>query len=158
MYGGLGFEGSVEGSWEGGREGKGREGKGREGKGREGKGREGKGREGKGREGRAALPYALSVTNDPLTFSRELVRKKAVMAMHHFYILSPGVVSHLEDDFRRCISDQDPGVMEAALILFHDMANVRSLNQASPCSLSLKILVYCCLHPGIASSVALQQI
>ena len=56
--------------------------------------------------------------------SRELVRKKAVMAMHHFYMLSPSAVSHLEDDFRRSISDQDPGVMEAALILFHDMAAV----------------------------------
>ncbi len=55
---------------------------------------------------------------------RELVRKKAVMVMHHFYTLSPSSVSHLEDDFRRSISDTDPGVMEAALILFHDMAAV----------------------------------
>lgn len=69
-----------------------------------------------------ALPSCPHSLN-PFSF-RELVRKKAVMAMHHFYTLSPGLVSHLEDDFRRCISDQDPGVMEASLILFHDMANV----------------------------------
>ena len=47
------------------------------------------------------------------------------MAMHHFYKLSPGSVAHLEDDFRRALSDQDPGVMEAALVLFLDMAKVR---------------------------------
>ena len=46
------------------------------------------------------------------------------MAMHHFYKLSPGSVAHLEDDFRRALSDQDPGVMEAALLLFLDMAKV----------------------------------
>ena len=55
---------------------------------------------------------------------RELVRKKAIMAMHHFYKLSPASVSHLEDDFRRALSDQDPGVMEAALVLFLDMVKV----------------------------------
>lgn len=70
-------------------------------------------------------------------FCRELVRKKAVMVMHHFYRLSPGSVTHLEDDFRRCISDQDPGVMESALILFHDMTVVssqlnRNVPQSSP--------------------------
>ncbi len=46
------------------------------------------------------------------------------MVMHHFHRLSPSSVSHLEDDFRRALSDQDPGVMEAALILMHDLAQV----------------------------------
>ena len=55
---------------------------------------------------------------------RQLVRKKAVMAMHRFLLLSPDSISHLEDDFRRSLSDQDPGVMEAALILFHDLIKV----------------------------------
>ena len=50
------------------------------------------------------------------------------MAMHHFYKLSPGSVAHLEDDFRRALSDQDPGVMEAALVLFLDMAKVEEGN------------------------------
>lgn len=52
------------------------------------------------------------------------MRKKAIMAMQHFYKLSPGSVAHLEDDFRRALSDQDPGVMEAALVLFLDMTKV----------------------------------
>ena len=55
---------------------------------------------------------------------RELVRKKAIMTMYHFYKISPGSVTHLEDDFRRALSDQDPGVMEAALVLFRDMTKV----------------------------------
>ncbi len=59
-----------------------------------------------------------------LILHRELVRKKAVMVMHHFHKLSPSSVSHLEDDFRRALSDQDPGVMEAALILVHALAEV----------------------------------
>ena len=46
------------------------------------------------------------------------------MVMHHFHKLSPSSVSHLEDDFRRALSDQDPGVMEAALILVHALAEV----------------------------------
>ena len=46
------------------------------------------------------------------------------MVMHKFYHLSPGTVDHLEDDFRRCLSDRDPGVMEASLVLFHDMIAV----------------------------------
>ncbi len=48
------------------------------------------------------------------------------MVMHHFHCLSPSSVSHLEDDFRRALSDQDPGVMEASLILLHDLAKVRT--------------------------------
>ena len=52
------------------------------------------------------------------------MRKKAIMVMCHFHFLSPGTVSHLEDDFRRALSDQDPGVMEAALVLFQDLVKV----------------------------------
>ena len=77
-----------------------------------------------------------------VSFPRELVRKKAVMAMHHFYTLSPGAVSHLQDDFRRCLSDQDPGVMEAALILFHDMATVsEDIRNVPQCAMSTLFLL-----------------
>jgi len=65
--------------------------------------------------------HTVTVVCCCLLLFRELVRKKAVMVMHKFYSLSPGTVDHLEDDFRRCLSDKDPGVMEAALVLFHDM-------------------------------------
>ena len=55
---------------------------------------------------------------------RELVRKKAVMAMHHIYNKSPSSVAHLDDDFRRMLGDTDPGVMEAALVLFYQIIKV----------------------------------
>ena len=57
-------------------------------------------------------------------FCRELVRKKSLLALHHFYRCSPSSVLHLMDDFRRALSDPDPGVMEAALILLHDVIKV----------------------------------
>lgn len=44
--------------------------------------------------------------------------------MHHFYRVSPGSISHLMEDFRRALSDPDPGVMEAALILLYDVIKV----------------------------------
>ena len=58
------------------------------------------------------------------SFLRELVRKKALLAMHHFYQCSSSSVEHLGEDFRRALSDPDPGVMEAALILLHDIIKV----------------------------------
>ncbi|CAI8050732.1 AP-4 complex subunit epsilon-1 [Geodia barretti] len=67
------------------------------------------------------IPPLLPLVQDKLLHPKQLVRKKAVMAMHRFLLLSPDSISHLEDDFRRSLSDQDPGVMEAALILFHDL-------------------------------------
>lgn len=56
--------------------------------------------------------------------TRELVRKKAVLALHHFYRCSPSSVTHLMDDFRSALSDPDPGVMEAALCLLLDVVKV----------------------------------
>ena len=46
------------------------------------------------------------------------------MAMHHFYLRLPSSVSHLDEDFRRMLGDTDPGVMEGALVLFHQLVKV----------------------------------
>ena len=46
------------------------------------------------------------------------------MAMHHFYLRMPSSVSHLDEDFRRMLGDTDPGVMEGALVLFHQLVKV----------------------------------
>ena len=59
-----------------------------------------------------------------LSVARELVRRKAVMVMHHFYLRLPSSVSHLDEDFRRMLGDTDPGVMEGALVLFHQLVKV----------------------------------
>jgi AP-4 complex subunit epsilon-1 len=67
------------------------------------------------------IPPLLPLVQDKLLHPKQLVRKKAVMAMHRFFLLSPDSVTHLNDDFRRSLSDQDPGVMEASLLLFHDL-------------------------------------
>ena len=53
-----------------------------------------------------------------------MVRRKAVMAMHHFYLRSPSSVAHLDEDFRRMLGDTDPGVMEGTLILFYQLVKV----------------------------------
>ena len=59
-----------------------------------------------------------------IAFVRELIRKKALMVMHRFHLLSPTSVTHLYKDFRRCLSDSDPGVMDTCLVLLHDLIKV----------------------------------
>jgi len=46
------------------------------------------------------------------------------MVMHRFYLLSPISVTHLYKDFRRCLSDSDPGVMDTCLVLLYDLVKV----------------------------------
>ena len=48
------------------------------------------------------------------------------MAMHHFYRCSPESIGHLMEEFRQALSDPDPGVMEAAVVLLHDVIKVGS--------------------------------
>ena len=45
--------------------------------------------------------------------------------MHHFQLISPTTVSHLHAEFRASLSDPDPGVMAAALILIHEIIKVQ---------------------------------
>jgi AP-4 complex subunit epsilon-1 len=51
----------------------------------------------------------------------ELVRKKAVMALHRFHQLDPPSIDHLQDKIRRCLCDKDPAVMGATLCLLYDL-------------------------------------
>ena len=59
---------------------------------------------------------------------RELIRKKALMVMHRFYLLSPTSITHLYKDFRRCLSDSDPGVMDTVLVLLYDLVKVCTMS------------------------------
>ena len=52
-----------------------------------------------------------------LRHDRELVRKKAVMALHRFQQLDAPAISHLGAEMRRTLCDKDPSVMAAALCL-----------------------------------------
>eukprot|EP00056_Hartaetosiga_gracilis_P012748 m.203964 g.203964 ORF g.203964 m.203964 type:complete len:1265 (+) comp13738_c0_seq1:100-3894(+) len=67
------------------------------------------------------IPAVLEYVTPLLSHNREIIRKKAILAMHRFYLQSPSSISHLLPKIRRCLFDQDPGVMAASLNLFYDM-------------------------------------
>eukprot|EP00051_Salpingoeca_urceolata_P028400 m.486657 g.486657 ORF g.486657 m.486657 type:complete len:1260 (-) comp24542_c0_seq1:51-3830(-) len=68
------------------------------------------------------IPALLPMVEAKLSHNREIVRKKAVLALHRFQSRSPSSVAHLQDHVRRALCDKDPGVMAASLNLFHDMS------------------------------------
>lgn len=62
----------------------------------------------------------------PLTSARfcycsDIVRKKAVCALHRFYQLDQSSISNMGDKVRRALCDKDPSVMAASLCLLHDL-------------------------------------
>lgn len=65
----------------------------------------------------AVLPQVVELLGHP----KEAVRKKAIMALHRFYQRAPASVSHLISNFRKGLSDSDPGVMGAALCPLFDL-------------------------------------
>ncbi|KAI3453914.1 hypothetical protein Pfo_010577 [Paulownia fortunei] len=67
------------------------------------------------------IPAVLPQVVELLGHQKEAVRKKAVMALHRFYQRAPGSVSHLISNFRKRLSDNDPGVMGAALCPLFDL-------------------------------------
>lgn len=54
------------------------------------------------------------------------MRKKAVMAVHRFWLKSPDSISHLSDKLRVVLCDRDPSVMAASLCLFLDLARTQA--------------------------------
>ncbi|KAK9849777.1 hypothetical protein WJX84_007045, partial [Apatococcus fuscideae] len=69
----------------------------------------------------AVLPGVTTLLSHP----KELVRKKAVMALHRFQQLDPdheGPLSGMDFDrhFRQALCDKDPSVMSAALCALHE--------------------------------------
>ena len=67
------------------------------------------------------VPAVMNDVVKLLTHDAELVRKKAVMALHRFHQLDPANVSHLHDKIRRVLCDKDPSVMGACLCLLYDL-------------------------------------
>ncbi|TYZ58112.1 hypothetical protein PybrP1_011666 [[Pythium] brassicae (nom. inval.)] len=68
------------------------------------------------------IPAVQPMILDLLRHDAELVRKKAVMAVHRFHQLNPDAVSDTGDALRRALCDRDPSVMGAALCILHDLA------------------------------------
>lgn len=65
----------------------------------------------------AVLPQVIELMSHP----KEMVRKKAVMALHRFLQRSSASVSHVIPRFRQVLCDKDPSVMSAALCVLHEL-------------------------------------
>ncbi|KAG7400270.1 AP-4 complex subunit epsilon-1 [Phytophthora boehmeriae] len=68
------------------------------------------------------VPAVQPMILDLLRHDAELVRKKAVMAIHRFHQLNPDSVNEVGDALRRTLCDRDPSVMGATLCILHDLA------------------------------------
>lgn len=58
--------------------------------------------------------------------SREIIRRKAVLALYKFYLIAPNQVQHIHNKFRKALCDKDPGVMTASLHIYLNMIQVIS--------------------------------
>ncbi|XP_019622254.1 PREDICTED: AP-4 complex subunit epsilon-1-like [Branchiostoma belcheri] len=67
------------------------------------------------------IPALLPMVEDKLQHPKEVVRKKAIMALHRFYLKAPNLVQHIHEKFRKVLCDRDPGVMGASLNIFYDL-------------------------------------
>lgn len=67
------------------------------------------------------IPAVLPQVVELLGHQKELVRKKAVMALHRFHQRSPSTVSHVMPKFRKILCDNDPSVMTASLCTLFDL-------------------------------------
>jgi AP-4 complex subunit epsilon-1 len=68
------------------------------------------------------IPAVQPMILELLRHDAEIVRKKAVMALHRFHQLNPDAVTDIGDSLRRTLCDRDPSVMGAALCILHDLA------------------------------------
>lgn len=59
-----------------------------------------------------------------LSSCREIIRRKAVLALYKFYLIAPNQVQHIHNKFRKALCDKDPGVMTASLHIYLQMIQV----------------------------------
>lgn len=85
------------------------------------------------------IPAVLTNVSDLLQHDADLVRKKAVMAIHRFHQLNPESIEDLVGNLRRTLCDKDPSVMGAALSILHDIikANVGDYKDLVPSFVSI---------------------
>lgn len=62
---------------------------------------------------------------------REIIRRKAVLALYKFYLIAPTQVQHIPNKFRKALCDKDPGVMTASLHIYFQMIQVISFSWLS---------------------------
>uniref|UniRef100_A0A4W5RCD3 AP-4 complex subunit epsilon n=1 Tax=Hucho hucho TaxID=62062 RepID=A0A4W5RCD3_9TELE len=64
------------------------------------------------------IPAILPVVEEKLTHPKEIIRRKAVLALYKFYLIAPNQVQHIHSKFRKALCDKDPGVMTASLHIY----------------------------------------
>ncbi|KAL2093414.1 hypothetical protein ACEWY4_010726 [Coilia grayii] len=67
------------------------------------------------------IPAILPLVEDKLTHPKEMVRRKAVLALYKFSLVAPTQVQHIHRRFRKALCDKDPGVMAASLHIYLQM-------------------------------------
>ncbi|KAM9808274.1 AP-4 complex subunit epsilon-1 [Neosynchiropus ocellatus] len=67
------------------------------------------------------IPAILPLVEEKLTHPKEIIRRKAVLALYKFYLMAPNQVQHIHNKFRKALCDKDPGVMTASLHIYLQM-------------------------------------
>ena len=70
---------------------------------------------------------------------RDIVRKKAVMALHSLYMKNPSAIPDVRELAKKGVSDNDLGVVSSSLHVFYELIKVCRLAQklhACKCTVS----------------------
>ncbi|XP_066523362.1 AP-4 complex subunit epsilon-1 isoform X2 [Hoplias malabaricus] len=67
------------------------------------------------------IPAVLPMVEEKLSHPKEIIRRKAVLALYKFYLIAPNQVQHIHGKFRKALCDKDPGVMTSALHIYLQM-------------------------------------
>lgn len=55
---------------------------------------------------------------------RDIVRKKAVMALQSFYMKNPSAIPDVRELAKKAVCDNDPGVVSSSLHVFYELIKV----------------------------------
>ncbi|XP_010637040.1 AP-4 complex subunit epsilon-1 isoform X1 [Fukomys damarensis] len=75
---------------------------------------------------REMIPAVLPLIEDKLQHSKEIIRRKAVLALYKFHLIAPNQVQHIHIKFRKALCDRDVGVMAASLHIYLRMIKENS--------------------------------
>ncbi|XP_051975384.1 AP-4 complex subunit epsilon-1 [Xyrauchen texanus] len=64
------------------------------------------------------IPAVLPLVEEKLSHPKEIIRRKAVLALYKFYLIAPNQVQHIHGKFRKALCDKDPGVMTSSLHIY----------------------------------------
>ncbi|KAK3526291.1 hypothetical protein QTP70_022699 [Hemibagrus guttatus] len=64
------------------------------------------------------IPSILPLVEEKLSHQKEIIRRKAVLALYKFYLIAPNQVQHIHNKFRKALCDKDPGVMMSSLHIY----------------------------------------